>query len=99
LQLCAKDEQEMDMELALVATARHEIGAVLQAAQKFHPWHYAPSGVTTNDLTWASLLRMMPEQSYQLHQRASYASGDFDAKYITGIEVPIPGIARFQFTV
>jgi hypothetical protein len=33
------------------------------------------------------------------HQRASYASGDFDAKYIPGIEVPIPGIARFQFTV
>jgi hypothetical protein len=34
-----------------------------------------------------------------VHQRASYASGDFDAKYIPGIEVPIPGIARFQFTV
>ena len=34
-----------------------------------------------------------------IHQRASYASGDFDAKYIPGIEVPIPGIARFQFTV
>jgi hypothetical protein len=29
----------------------------------------------------------------QGHQRASYASGDFDAKYIPGIEVPIPGIA------
>jgi hypothetical protein len=33
------------------------------------------------------------------HQRASYASGDYDAKYIPGIEAPIPGIARFQFTV
>jgi hypothetical protein len=33
------------------------------------------------------------------HQRASYASGDFDAKYIPGIEVPIPRIARFQFTI
>jgi hypothetical protein len=30
------------------------------------------------------------------HQRASYASGDFDAKYIPGMVFLIPGIARFQ---
>jgi hypothetical protein len=34
-----------------------------------------------------------------LHQRASDASGDSDVKYIPGIIVLIPGIARFQFTV
>ena len=33
------------------------------------------------------------------HQRASYASGDFDAKYIPGIVFLIPGITRIQFTV
>jgi hypothetical protein len=34
----------MDTKLALVTTARHEIGAVLRAAQKRRPWHYALSG-------------------------------------------------------
>jgi hypothetical protein len=34
-----------------------------------------------------------------LHQRASYASGDFDAKDISGIVFLIPGITRIQFTV
>ncbi len=34
-----------------------------------------------------------------VHQRASYASGDFDAKYIPGIMFLIPGITRIQFTV
>jgi hypothetical protein len=33
------------------------------------------------------------------HQRASYASGDFDAKYIPAIVILIPGIARIKFTV
>jgi hypothetical protein len=60
------DEQEMDTKLALVTTARHELGAVLRAAQKCHPWHYALSGITTDDLTLAALLRMTPEQSDQL---------------------------------
>jgi hypothetical protein len=53
----------MDTKLALVTTARHELGAVLRAAQKRRPWHYALSGVATHDLTLASLLRMTPEQS------------------------------------
>jgi hypothetical protein len=34
-----------------------------------------------------------------IHQRASYASGDFDAKCIPGIAFLIPGIAKIQFTV
>jgi hypothetical protein len=33
------------------------------------------------------------------HQRVSYASGDFDAKYIPGIVFLVPGIAKIQFTV
>ena len=56
----------MDTKLPLVATARHELGTVLRAAQKRRPWHYALGGVTNNDLTLASLLRMTPEQSDQL---------------------------------
>jgi hypothetical protein len=40
------------------------------------------------------LLRLL-----RLHQRASYASGDFDAKYIRGIVFLIPGIAKIKFTV
>jgi hypothetical protein len=56
----------MDTKLALVTTARHELGAVLRAAQKRRPWHYALSGAATHDLTLASLLRMTPEQSDQL---------------------------------
>jgi hypothetical protein len=37
--------------------------------------------------------------SPKLHQRASYVSGDFDAKYIPGMVFLIPEIARIHFTV
>jgi hypothetical protein len=57
------DEQEMDTELPLVATAKHKLGNVLRAAQKRRSLHYALSGVTTKDLTLASLRHVMPEQS------------------------------------
>jgi hypothetical protein len=56
----------MDTKLALVTTARHELGDVLRAAPKRRPWHYALSGVATHDLTLASLLCMTPEQSDHL---------------------------------
>jgi hypothetical protein len=56
----------MDTKLRLVATARHGLGNVLRAAQKRLPLHYALSDVKSNDLTLASLLHMMPEQSDQL---------------------------------
>jgi hypothetical protein len=34
-----------------------------------------------------------------IRERVIYAGGDFDAKYIPGMVVPISGITRFQFTV
>jgi hypothetical protein len=56
----------MGTKVPLVATARHELGAVLRAAQKCCLWQSALSGVTTNNLTLASLLCMTPEQSDRL---------------------------------
>jgi hypothetical protein len=50
-------------------------------------------------VAWFPVLEIPVRSSSFPHQRASYASGDFDAKYIPGIEDPIPEIARFQFTV
>jgi hypothetical protein len=57
------------------------------------------------DTTWRDVMAVPSIQileeklSRALHQRASYASGDFDAKYIPGIVFLIPGITRIEFTV
>jgi hypothetical protein len=57
-----------------------------------------PGGVglmSTDDVTH----RIMATAGKDPHQRASYASGDFDAKYMPGIVFFIPGIAKIQFMV
>ncbi len=48
---------------------------------------------------WDSVHWTLKAQTACYHQRVSYASGDFDAKYIPGIVFLIPGITRIQFTV
>jgi hypothetical protein len=46
--------------------ARNELGAVLRAAQKQQPWHYALSGIKEHELTLASLIGMTTLQAHSL---------------------------------
>jgi hypothetical protein len=55
--------------------------------------------MSSSSLLRKSHIASMRPYKVFLHQRASYASGDFDAKYIPGIVFLIPAIAKIQFTV
>ncbi len=56
----------MDQQQLLVIGARNELRAVLRAAQKRRPWHYALNGVSDHELTLASLIGMTTVQAQSL---------------------------------